>query len=409
MSMAYAHERFCLLNSNNYRQGPGEYDFLAGWGCVEEVRVARNGLEALSTFTEANKGKWMFGFLSYELKNEIEDLASGNEDIIRMPLLHFFVPELVVAKKEGKAWTINQVTGRKTQGVDVEEPSRPEQMEEHPINITARLSRDAYLETVSLVKSHIQRGDIYELNLCQEFYTEHASVDAIQSYLRLNKLSPAPMSAFFRLGDTFIISSSPERFVKRKGEKLWSQPMKGTAPRGANNDEDRMIAERLFRDEKERAENVMIVDLVRNDLSRVASTGSVQVDELFGIYPFSTVYQMVSTVSCALSNDIAMADIIRATFPMGSMTGAPKVRAMELIEKFESAQRGAFSGAAGYVDPSGDFDLNVMIRTLLYNKGGALSFMTGSAITAASDPTAEYDECLLKARALCESLGASIE
>jgi para-aminobenzoate synthetase component 1 len=207
------------------------------------------------------------------------------------------------------------------------------------------------------------------------------------------------------MGEQFLLSASPERFIKKVGKKIISQPIKGTARRGANEEEDKQIKHHLFNDPKERAENIMIVDLVRNDLSRTADKGSVIVEELCGIYTFPQVHQMISTVVSELREDVHFIEAIRQCFPMGSMTGAPKVRAMKLIEKYESTKRGLFSGAVGYITPEGDFDFNVVIRSILYNaRNHYLSFMVGGAITMQAEAEKEYEECMLKAKAIMRVL-----
>ncbi|HMG82080.1 MAG TPA: anthranilate synthase component I family protein, partial [Ferruginibacter sp.] len=242
----------------------------------------------------------------------------------------------------------------------------------------------------------------YELNFCQEFYAEPASIDPIAVYQQLTKLSPNPFAALYKLNDRYCLCASPERYLKKMGETVISQPIKGTAKRDLANkllDEERKTS--LLNSNKERSENVMVVDLVRNDLSKICQEGSVKVDELFGIYSFPQVHQMISTVSGRLQNDIHWVDAIKATFPMGSMTGAPKKRVMELIEKYEQTKRGLFSGSIGYINPEGDFDFNVVIRSILYNSNTQyLSFQTGGAITFYSNAAEEYEESLLKAEAI---------
>ena len=247
---------------------------------------------------------------------------------------------------------------------------------------------------------HIQRGDIYEVNYCQEFVAEGVEVDPMALYLSLNLHTRAPFSALLTCPQGSLVSGSPERFLRKTGERIVSQPIKGTAPRGATPEEDQALAAALRADPKEISENVMITDLVRNDLSRVADRGSVRVDELCGIYSFRTVHQMISTVSCT-ADGVHPVDVVKACFPMGSMTGAPKVRAMELTEEIEHRRRGWYSGAVGYFSPDGDFDLNVVIRSLAYRPDrGVLTAGVGGAITAKALPENEYEECLLKLRAL---------
>jgi para-aminobenzoate synthetase component 1 len=261
---------------------------------------------------------------------------------------------------------------------------------------------------VNFLKEHIQQGNIYEVNFCQEYYAENVDIPfELDAYFKLNQLTLAPNSAFMQWDEYMVLCGSPERFLKKGGTRLTSQPIKGTAARGENEQEDEANKKALFSDKKERSENIMIVDLVRNDLSRIAEPNSVQVDELCGIYTFETVHQMISTVSCEVKKDIQLTDILKATFPMGSMTGTPKLRAMELIEETESFKRGLYSGSIGYITPDGDFDLNVVIRSFLYNKNEKyLSCSVGSAITIKSDPEKEYEECQIKVKRLMDGMNA---
>ncbi len=279
------------------------------------------------------------------------------------------------------------------------------QVEAPSVEIRSRFTKSEYKNTVNEIKGHIQRGDIYEINFCQEFYAENAEIDPLGTFIRLNKISPTPFSSFLKIGLRYIISATPERFLSRRGTKLISQPIKGTSARNSDKLKDDAQKKNLLANEKELAENVMIVDLVRNDLTKSARPGTVKVEELFGIYSFKQVHQLISTVVCERAEGLSNAQIIANTFPMGSMTGAPKISAMKLAEQYERSKRGVYSGAVGYFAPNGDFDFNVVIRTLLYNKENKyLSFHTGGAITLDSDPEQEYDECVLKAQAIMEVL-----
>ncbi|HEY5967240.1 MAG TPA: anthranilate synthase component I family protein, partial [Chitinophagaceae bacterium] len=271
-----------------------------------------------------------------------------------------------------------------------------------PVNIQQRVSKTEYIETIGQLKKHILRGDCYEINYCMEFFAADAVVDPLSVYQRLSTTSPNPFSALYRLEDKWLICASPERFLKKEGSKILSQPIKGTSSRFLKDDKkDKRSKEELYASEKDRSENVMVVDLVRNDLARVCKEGTVKVDELFGIYSFPQVHQMISTVSGELKEEISFSEIIRSTFPMGSMTGAPKRRVMELIDQYERSGRGIFSGAVGYTTPENDFDFNVVIRSIMYNASEKyLSFMAGSGITFYSDAEKEYEECLLKAQAM---------
>lgn len=271
-----------------------------------------------------------------------------------------------------------------------------------------RLTRAEYLRRVRMLQEHILRGDCYEINFCQEFFARPAVIDPLQTWRRLSRASPNPFAAFYRLYDSYLLCASPERYLKRTGNTVISQPIKGTSPRVyADPVGDQASRDRLYHSAKDRAENVMVVDLVRNDLSKICLGGSVRVEELYGVYSFPHVHQMISTIKGELLPGMGLTDCIRASFPMGSMTGAPKNRVVGLIEMYEQAARGIFSGAVGYITPEGDFDFNVVIRSILYNsRDRYLSYQVGSGITYYSDPVAEYEECLWKAQGMKDALGA---
>ena len=407
------HAHICLFDSNvkSNTTGTVKHPQLLAVGATQELRIKAdtNALEQLQQFCDRNKG-WKFGYLSYDLKNETEELSSENNDGLAFPLLHFFSPRVVIETRA----TEHLLHFDEEQVGEAEAKAIYETAYNSQSALTARnsvtgiknrITKEEYLSAFKALKSHISRGDVYEINFCQEFFSEHTEIDPAEMYARLNRLSEAPFAAFCRFDDHYLLSSSPERFLQKQGSTLISQPIKGTIRRAAGKAEDEQLKSQLRSDPKEQNENVMIVDLVRNDLSRIAKKGTVKVDELFGIYSFKQVHQMISTVSCGLKENTSFTDILRATFPMGSMTGAPKVRALQLIEQYESMKRGLYSGAVGYIDPDGDFDFSVVIRSILYNSAnGYLSFMTGSAITSNADGEQEYAECLLKARAMFDAL-----
>jgi len=272
---------------------------------------------------------------------------------------------------------------------------------ENSLDIKARISKKEYLQKINKMLDHIKRGDIYEANFCQEFYVENTEIDPLTIYNNLNAISEPPFAVFLKIEHQYLLSASPERYLRKQGGKIISQPIKGTAKRLPNTNEDLKSASRLERDIKERSENVMIVDLVRNDLSKSAKKGSVRVEELCKIYSFKQVHQMISTVVSDIKEETHAITVLKDTFPMGSMTGAPKVSAMNIIESLEETKRGLYSGAVGYFTPNGDFDFNVVIRSILYNqKQHYTSYSVGSAITSKSIPENEYQECLLKAAAM---------
>jgi para-aminobenzoate synthetase component 1 len=282
---------------------------------------------------------------------------------------------------------------------------RSRKVSDLPIKIHLRIHKDEYFAKVNTMLNHIHRGDIYEANFCQEFFAEETQINPLETYNKLNRISKPPFAAFLKLNDKYLLSASPERYIKKEGQTITSQPIKGTAKRSENADEDAKLKAALERDIKERSENVMIVDLVRNDLSKTAIKGSVEVKELCKVYTFDQVHQMISTIQSKVSSDVSPIDIIKTTFPMGSMTGAPKISAMKIIEDLEETKRGLYSGAVGYFTPEGDFDFNVVIRSILYNETNQyVSYSVGGAITAKSDPLNEYEECLIKAKAMREVL-----
>lgn len=401
---ATSFEVCCCLDSNNYSDPYAQYDCLIAIGQQEQLKApAGTAFAQLQAFYESNKD-WMFGLLSYELKNEVEQLQSRHSDELHFPDLFFFVPQYLIAIQGTQ---IEILKG------DEELIQLIEQTEINPasmvdLTIEKRFDREEYIQTVENLQAHIKRGDIYEVNFCQEFFAKNASIDPLAIYEALNGVSPTPFSGFFKIYEKYILSATPERFLCKRGNRLISQPIKGTAKRSTDLAKDEAIKVALKSSIKEQAENVMIVDLVRNDLTKSAIKGTVQVDELFGIYSFPQVHQMISTISCELDPKTHFIEAIKNTFPMGSMTGAPKIRSMELIDQYEKSKRGAFSGSFGCISPDGDFDFNVIIRTILYNaETRYLSFQVGGAITYAANASEEYEECLLKASAIMKVLGQS--
>jgi para-aminobenzoate synthetase component 1 len=352
---------------------------------------------------------FLVGYFGYDVKNELEALSSRNSDRLGFPNAHFVESEWIIdfLENEVSVWGEGDVDAL-IHAISLTPPS--DRRGSAVTTITCRVTPKEYQANVRQIQQHILAGDVYELNYCIEFFAEHVDIDPLAVYQALNERSPMPFSSFLKIGDRYVMGASPERFLKKEGQTVLSQPIKGTIRRGKTPDEDARLRAELLSSEKERAENLMIVDLVRNDLARSAQTGSVHVDELFGIYGFQQVYQMISTVSATLRDTVTWADAIRHAFPMGSMTGAPKIRAMELIDELEVSRRGVYSGTIGFITPDGDFDFNVVIRTLLYDSQSQYaSFSVGSAITYDADPEQEWEECLLKARAIREVLEQSFQ
>lgn len=406
LQWASSFDVFCYLDSNNFDDQYSKFDLLLAVGVKDEmITTPGSSFEALQDFRSKNPG-WITGFLTYDLKNEIEKLDSKNPDHLLFPDLYFFVPKHLLIIKQDQLDIISDDPNRVLNEIDVR--SLPGGKITHPIALNSRFNKQEYIDTVLKIKEHISRGDIYVTNFCQEFFAGDVIIDPIQAFIKLNQISPNPFAAFFKLKEKYILSASPERFLTKRGSKLISQPIKGTSKRYDDLQADELSKEKLKDHPKELQENVMVVDLVRNDLTKSAKAGTVSTEELFGIYSFRQVHQMISTVVCELSDDVSAVEAIKNTFPMGSMTGAPKISAMQLMEQYERSKRGVYSGAVGYFSPDGDFDFNVVIRTLLYNKTTRyLSFQVGGAITYHAEPEKEYEECLLKAQAILEVLGQS--
>lgn len=398
---------FVCLDSH---QAADTYDWICAGEALEVFEPETDSLGSLRNHRKMNPG-WWFGRINYDLKNELERLTSENEDRFNWSNTKFFEAGFVVTSKAGKVHLQLHPSSSysPTSIQEYASGAKATLLVSESVHLTPRLDRDTYISSANSLLRHIQRGDIYEINYCQEFYADEVKIHPAEVYGRLQKVAEPPMSALWHAKNEWVLSMSPERYLKKAGSRLISQPIKGTARRSADLNEDKAIAEALFQDEKERAENVMIVDLVRNDLSRVAVRESVEVTELFGIHSFRTVHQMISTVECDLKDEHDIWDAIRATFPMGSMTGAPKVRAMQLSESHESHARGIYSGAIGYIDPNDDFDFNVVIRSVVYDSDlKYLSVSVGSALTSKARPAAEWDECLLKLKALKDVLSQSV-
>ncbi|MCP2044541.1 anthranilate synthase component I family protein [Pontibacter sp. HSC-36F09] len=364
-----------------------------------------NAFEELQQKLATQQQLWC-GYLGYDLKNQVEKLSSRNRDEVGFPDIFFFEPELYLYFYENSVSVYSKEDNISAILSQIQATPIPEDFNTSPVQLKKRVAKEAYIRNVEQVRDYIRDGEVYELNYCMEFFAEKVRLAPLPLYLQLNALSPTPFSGFLKYGDLYLLCASPERFLKKEGRKLISQPIKGTIRRGATPEEDQQLQHQLRHDEKELAENMMIVDLVRNDLRRSCATGTIKVEEMFGIYGFRQVSQMISTITGELRPECDIADALKGAFPMGSMTGAPKIRAMELIEDLEVTKRGLYSGAFGYLKPNQDFDFNVVIRSLQYNAAtGYMSFMVGSAITYDSIPEQEYEECRLKAQGIRKALG----
>ncbi|WP_229329196.1 anthranilate synthase component I family protein [Flavobacterium ammonificans] len=397
-----------FMDSNDYPQDFSSYDAVLAVDAFTLIQTDyHNAFEDLQQYQQTTKD-WLFGYLSYDLKNDSEDLESDNFDGLAFPDLFFFQPKKLFFLK-GNQLTI-QYLNLCDDEVEIDyneitELATIEFEKSQSTEVKARFSKNEYIQKATTFLEHIHRGDIYEANFCMEFYAENATINPLEKFNKLNAISQTPFAVYYKNNHHFLLSATPERYLRKEGETLISQPIKGTAKRFSDPKEDELAKINLASDPKERSENIMITDLVRNDLSRTAQKGTVEVKELCGIYSFQQVHQMISTITSKLDTKHSLIDVLKLTFPMGSMTGAPKISAMKIIEELEETKRGLYSGAIGYFSPNGDFDFNVVIRSILYNQEKKyLSFSVGSAITALSDSEKEYEECLLKAKAMHEVL-----
>lgn len=402
-------DEISFFNSNGAPDEWGRFENVLAVKALHSFCADDDVLDQLQQFLVKHQCEFIPGFLSYDLKNEIENLRTSATDKLGFPAAYFFVPTITVR------WAANQVQIQADDPVAVYQSicdtTIPQIDATLDLHLRSRWTKEEYLDAFDKVQQHIQRGDIYEVNLCQEFFSENANISPIDIYLKLNAVSPTPFSNFFRVGHHFIMSASPERFLAKRKGKLISQPIKGTAKRGVTKHEDQLIINRMLQSQKEIAENVMIVDLVRNDLTRSALPGTVEATRLFEIQSFKQVHQMISTITCTQDPKVPNMDVFRHTFPAGSMTGAPKIAAMRICDQIEDSKRGVYAGSIGYFDTLHDeFDFNVVIRSILYNQQEHyLSFHTGGAVTNQALAEQEYQECLLKASAILHALNTSLK
>lgn len=411
LQWAQQYETAVWLDSNHHNQGYTSFHSILAVDEFTSIQTdVVNAFEKLKEYQSITQD-YLFGYLSYDVKNATENLTSTNSDGLGFAELFFFQPQKILFIKNDsiefqyltmvddeidtdfEAICTQEIKQKNTTSTRLENGGN--------IVIKPRIQKQDYLFKVGEILEHIHKGDIYEANFCQEFYAENTRINPLDIYEDLNTISEAPFATFLKIDNQYLLCASPERYLKKEGAKIISQPIKGTAKRLVDLQEDQKTATALSKDIKERSENIMIVDLVRNDLSKSAKKGSVRVEELCKVSSFKQVHQMISTVVSELKDDVHLVDVIKDTFPMGSMTGAPKISAMKIIETLEETKRGLYSGTVGYFTPMGNFDFNVVIRSILYDSEKKyLSFSVGSAITAKSTPEKEYEECLLKAKAM---------
>ena len=396
----------CFMDSHHYRDQYSQFDCLVAAGAEDICLPKKNKLLELKTFTQTHTD-WLFGQVGYDLKNETEELSSSHDDKLQFPDLFFFRPQFVLYLKgnvltieslhEAPADIYREITGNTLQSIP---------FSDNNIRIQSRIDKQQYVAIINKLKEHILRGDCYEINFCQEFFAEETIINPIILYQQLSIMSPSPFAVYYKLYDKYALCASPERYMQKENTRLISQPIKGTTKRDLDNEIlDNDLKQKLKNSSKDRIENVMITDLVRNDMSKICRQGTIEVTELFGVYSYPQVHQMITTVQGEVDKQTNIADALKATFPMGSMTGAPKRKVMELTEQYENSKRGLYSGSIGYITPDNNWDFNVIIRSILYNESSQyLSFQTGGAITFGSDAEEEYNECLLKAEAMQKAL-----
>ncbi|OIR12720.1 aminodeoxychorismate synthase component 1 [mine drainage metagenome] len=391
----------CLLDNHQYSSKHSSIECIAAAGSVNSFTATENVQQQLKIFLQKNND-WLFGHVSYDFKNKIEPLQSDHFDGVQFPDIFLFQPEVVIKLSEKEVEISSVSIAPKKIFDEIIQEKTTNASASSNINPQPRIPKEKYLQIIQQLKQHILRGDCYEINFCQEFFAEETMINPLVVYHQLTKISPSPFACFYKLNDKYLLCASPERYIKKTNNNIISQPIKGTFKRDlTNRKQDESLKKQLRENAKERSENVMVVDMVRNDLSKICKEATVVVEELFGVYSFPQVHQMISTISGELQDDIDFADVLHATFPMASMTGAPKRKVMELIEQYEQTKRGIYSGCVGYISPEKDFDFNVVIRSIAYNQSNKyLSYQVGGGITFNSDAEKEYEECLLKAEAI---------
>ncbi|MBX5438523.1 MAG: anthranilate synthase component I family protein [Thermoflavifilum sp.] len=387
------------------------YPYTHGWqpapwmlaaGVLHEWKVQpQEAFHQLASF-HARHHDWLMGHVGYPMSSYLWPDISRKSCLSGFPDIYFFVPEILILVQDNQVHI--GIHGSATEAQHIFYEICHSQIR-HPafqnsLRVFPSLTRTQYLDILHHILQHIRRGDCYEMNFCQLFTAHPTNMLPAETFLQL---PPAPFSLCYRWHDAYLLCASPERYLLKRGSQVIMQPMKGTIARGRDQEEDAQQRFRLQNSPKERAENTIVVDLVRNDLSRTAIPGTVQVTEWMKIYSYPTVHQMVSTIRSEMDNAYQIGDLLATTFPMGSMTGAPKKKVLQLIDAYESWPRGIYSGATGYITPEGDMEMNVVIRSLLYTSpSGELFYHAGSGITCYSHPEAEWEECLLKTQQLSQ-------
>ena len=392
-----------FLDTHAYTSPYAAIDCIAAVHPISYISLEKVDPAALNAYIQENKGSWIFAHFNYEYHNITK--SNNKTNLTGFPLAYLYTPAVTIELKE-KRVTIEsvhdnpQVIFDQIYALDFLSLGHP--LPSTSTTINPLVHKADYIENIHKILALIRRGDFYEINYCQAFEAALTNVHPVNVYTNLTEVSPTPFACFYKNATDYLLCASPERYLQKKGSRLISQPIKGTIKRNIQNEiEDKLQLETLQNSSKDKSENVMVVDLVRNDLSRICEQGSVAVSELFGIYTYPQVHQMISTITGSVNDKVSFSEILDATFPMGSMTGAPKKSVMETIDLLEPTKRGLYSGTMGYINPTGDFDFNVVIRSIFYNsQSGKANYQVGGGITIYSDPEKEYEECLLKAAAI---------
>jgi len=407
-----------FLDNHAYESPYGVIDCIAAVNPVSFITLDSVNAQAVDAFIQKHSGEWIFAHFNYEYHGITKPNTKVN--LTGFPLAYLYTPAVVVelagnhvtiqSDSENPQILFDEINSFKVPSLSEQSTEQSAEHSAAPTtSIIPFISKVAYVEAIDKILALIRRGDFYEINYCQAFEVPHLSAHPVSLYVNLTEVSPTPFACFYKNSNDYLLCASPERYLQKKGNQLISQPIKGTIKRNLENDaDDKLQVEALQNSSKDKSENVMVVDLVRNDLSRICEQGTVKVSELFGIYSFPQVHQMISTITGTLSSNTLFSEVLEATFPMGSMTGAPKKSVMETIDALEPTRRGLYSGTVGYFNPAGDFDFNVVIRSIFYNSDTKkASYGVGGGITIYSDPEKEYEECLLKAAAIKKVLSGN--
>ncbi|HLW40449.1 MAG TPA: chorismate-binding protein [Brumimicrobium sp.] len=359
-------------------------------------------VDALDAFLNRHKEDYRFGFVSYTSHNH----PSNKKDKIGFPKIGFFVPRYVVEidKKGTLTYLKGNKNGYSSRKIDgFLNHSKGESRNQ--VQLESQLTQSEYLTQINALQADMNREKVGVVVFCQEFYAEKQEINPKTTYFQLNQKSKSPFSCFVQWNEKYVLSASPERFIKKEGTKLITQPIKGTAKRGKTQEEDEAFKNRLLSSEKEIEENTLVVEGIKNDLMQVAKKETVDVESFSQIHSFETVHQLISTISAEIEPETSFGTILKTVFPMGSMVGFPKEKALKLLDKYEAFNRGLYSGTIGYIQPNGNFDFNVVIRSILYDdENKTIICPVGGGITLQSSPEDEYNECLIKLNVLQDTL-----